>query len=59
MIITKNKNPFKRVSSATLKQGPTTAKINVQLDARTRITIKDISALELWIGRYPNAKVIS
>jgi hypothetical protein len=57
----KNKKPapFKRISDPILKQRPTTAKIKVQLDSRTCVTIHDISALALWLVRYPEAKVIS
>jgi hypothetical protein len=51
--------PFKRISDPVLTQGPTTAKIKVQLDARTCVMIKDMSALAVWLLRYPEAKVIS
>lgn len=54
----KKRVPMKRISNPILKQGPTTATINVQLDARTRITIHDMSVLPNWLIKYPNAKVI-
>ena len=42
-----------------LKQATTKAKIRVQLDSRTVITIPDMSALKIWTDKYPNAKVIA
>lgn len=42
-----------------LTQPPTKAKIRVQLDARTIITIPRMSALKIWKVRYPGAKVVS
>jgi hypothetical protein len=32
--------------------------INVQLDYRTFITVSSLSALKMWLVRYPEAKVI-
>ena len=55
----KKREPVKRVVNPVLKQGPTTATIKVQLDARTRITIHEMSALAMWLVKYPDAKVIS
>jgi len=54
----KKREASKRVLNPVLKQGPTSAKIKVQLDARTRITIHEISALAQWLVKYPDAKVI-
>jgi len=54
----KRREPVKRVLNPVLKQGPTSAKIKVQLDSRTRITIHEMSALALWLVKYPDAKVI-
>ena len=56
MLKNKKLTPFKRVTDPILKQGPTTAKIRVQLDSRTLVTIHDMAA---WLIRYPGAKVIS
>jgi hypothetical protein len=42
-----------------LKQVATKARIRVQLDSRTMITIPDMSALKLWTDTYPNAKVVA
>ena len=42
-----------------MKQAATKAKIRVQLDSRTIITIPDMEALKLWTVKYPAAKVIS
>lgn len=33
-------------------------KIRVRLDNKTIITIKDMSKLDFWKEKYPNAKVI-
>jgi predicted ATP-dependent Lon-type protease len=52
------KYPRVKKSDLVLKQGPTVAKINVRLDERTVISIKHISALELWKVKYPAAHVI-
>ena len=53
------KIPYKRVRNPIMKQAATKAKIKVQLDSRTIITLPDMSALKLWKERYPAAKVIS
>ncbi len=45
--------------SPIMKQATTKARIRVQLDARTIITIPDMEALKLWTVKYPAAKVIS
>lgn len=34
------------------------AKIMVRLDHRTIMVIKDISALEIWKKKYPDAKIM-
>jgi hypothetical protein len=54
----KKRIPAKRITNPVLKQGPTTATIQVQLDARTRITIHDMSAFTMWLVKYPGAKII-
>jgi len=33
-------------------------RFKVKLDYKTFITIKNISALDIWKDRYPNAKVV-
>lgn len=33
--------------------------IHVRLDAKTEITISRLSSLEVWLLKYPNAKVVS
>lgn len=53
-----NRGRIRKITNPVLKQAPTTATIKVQLDARTVITIHDMSALAIWLTRYPNAKVI-
>jgi len=56
---TNSKRPaFPRKKALILKQAPTKAKIKVRLNATTTITLPDISALQLWLVRYPNAKVV-
>jgi len=35
------------------------SKIKLRLDYRTTIIVKSREALDNWLGRYPNAKVIS
>jgi len=55
----KAKRPeYPRKKALILTQATTKAKINVRLDHRTTITLPDMSALKLWIDRYPNAKVV-
>ena len=54
----KNKYPS-RVKNRIMTQAPTKAKIKVQLDERTFITIPHMSALKLWTVKYPNAKVLA
>ena len=45
--------------SPIMKQAATKAKIRVQLDSRTIITIPDMEALKLWTPKYPAAKVLT
>lgn len=56
-----NKKPERRRrrKNLILTQPNPKAKIRVQLDARTTITLPHMSALKLWIDRFPDAKVIS
>ncbi len=35
------------------------SKIKVRLDKRTIIYLKDITKLEFWLQKYPNAEVIN
>ena len=58
MVKKQNRGRIRKISNPILKQAPTTAKIKVQLDSRTVITIHDMSALAAWLIRYPNAKVL-
>ena len=55
----KSRKPeYPRKKALILTQATTKAKIKVRLDHRTTITLPDISALKLWIDKYPNAKVV-
>jgi hypothetical protein len=57
-----NKKPERRRrrrGALILTQPTPKAKIRVQLDARTVITLPHMSSLKLWKERYPDAKVIS
>ena len=54
----KNKYPS-RVKNPVMTQGPTKAKIKVRLDERTVITIPHISALQIWLPKYPGAVVLN
>jgi hypothetical protein len=54
----KNKNQYRRGGDAIPARLPERAKIKVRLDSRTVITIQDISALQVWLVRYPDAKVM-
>ena len=58
--MSRNKKKYPRIakSNLILTQGPTTAKIKLQLDERTTVTVHHISALKLWKVKYPDAKVI-
>ena len=58
--MSRNKKKPKRIakSNMILKQGPTTAKIKLQLDERTTVTVHHLSALKIWKVKYPDAKVI-
>jgi len=49
---------YRRKRNPVMKQAATKAKIRVQLDSRTFITIPEMSALKLWKERYPEAKVM-
>ncbi len=42
-----------------MTQAPTKATIKVRLDARTIVTIPDMSALKMWKEKYPGAVVFS
>jgi len=42
-----------------MTQAATKAKIKVQLDARTIVTIPDMSAFKMWKEKYPNAKIFA
>lgn len=42
-----------------MEQGKTTAKIKVQLNAHTVITIHNLSTFKMWKEKYPDATVIS
>ena len=56
-----NKKPARRRrrKNLILTQPTPKAKIRVQLDSRTVITLPHMSSLKLWKERYPDAKVIS
>jgi len=49
---TRRRNPI-------MTQAPTKATIKVRLDARTIVTIPDMSALKMWKEKYPGAVVFS
>jgi hypothetical protein len=54
-----SKKPYSpRKKVLILKQATPKAKIKVRLNASTTITIPDIEALDLWLVRYPDAKVV-
>ncbi len=48
-------------SKAKLVAPPTTGAdiIKLQVDYRTVIMVKSQKALEMWMGKYPNAKVVA
>jgi hypothetical protein len=58
--MTKNskRTTFTRKKALILKQATPKAKIKVRLNATTTITLPDISALQLWLVKYPDAKVV-
>ncbi|HLG35059.1 MAG TPA: hypothetical protein VI757_09280 [Bacteroidia bacterium] len=49
----------RRRGALILTQPTPKAKIRVQLDARTVITLPHMSSLKLWKDRYPDAKILS
>ena len=43
----------------TVTDAPRKKLIKVQLDHRTVVTLKDMSAFKFWLEKYPNAKIIT
>jgi hypothetical protein len=43
---------------AKLKIQDDTPRIKVQLDYRTIITVKSRSAVDMWLSKYPEAKIL-
>ena len=39
-------------------QEDTTPRIKVQLDYRTTITVKSRHAVDMWLSKYPEAKIL-
>ena len=54
----KNKNHYKKPTAAIPTRLNEKAKIKVRLDSRTIVTIQDIAALQAWLIRYPDARVM-
>lgn len=48
------KNPVKEVIPISA-----TKQIKVQLDEKTFIFIQNISSMDVWLYKYPNAKVVA
>ncbi|MCK5781856.1 MAG: hypothetical protein KAH10_04665 [Flavobacteriales bacterium] len=47
-----------KIKENLVEAGKKIKRFKVRLDYKTLITIKDMSALDLWKDRYPNAKVV-
>ena len=61
LVLTKESNVMKnRYRKPILTKKPTEGKvIKLQVDYRTIISVKTQSALEMWMKKYPNAKVVA
>lgn len=53
------KTAYKRVRNPIMKQAATKAKIKVRLDARTVVTLPDMSAFKMWKEKFPGAIILS
>jgi hypothetical protein len=62
LVLTKESNVMKnhRVRKPILTKKPTEGKvIKLQVDYRTVISVKSQSALQMWMKKYPNAKIVA
>ena len=50
------RNQIKKVESKALDSSK---HIKIQLDAKTVVTVRDMSAFEVWLSRFPNARIIN
>ena len=49
----------KNVTAESIRVIDPSKAIRVQLDPRTIVTVKDMSAVELWMSKYPTARIIN
>jgi hypothetical protein len=48
----------KKIQKVTSKIPDPSKSIKVQIDARTIVTVKSMSAFEQWLSRFPGSKII-
>jgi hypothetical protein len=48
----------KMKTSASIRILDPLKRIKIQLDPRTVVTVKDMSAFEVWLSNFPNARII-
>jgi hypothetical protein len=48
----------KKIQKVTTKVPDPTKSIKVQIDSKTIVTVKSLSAFEQWLSRFSNAKII-
>jgi len=48
----------KKIEKVTAKVPDPSKSIKVQIDAKTIVTVKSMTAFEQWLERFPNAKII-
>lgn len=49
----------KQITKETIKVSGTSQHIKVMIDSKTVVTVKDMTAFELWLSRYPGARIIN
>lgn len=49
----------KQITKEEIKVSNTSKHIKVMIDSKTIVTVKDMSAFEIWLSRYPGAKIIT
>jgi hypothetical protein len=48
----------KKIQKVTTKEPDLSKPIRVQIDAKTVVTVKSMSAFEQWLEEFPGAKII-
>jgi hypothetical protein len=49
----------RQITKETIKVSDTSKHIRVLIDPKTVVTVKDMSAFEFWLAKYPGARIIN